>query len=321
MWIHSLRKNPLPILMGTNDNALLYHIENDLLNENPGNPELLWDLPTVRKILSHQQVDGSWLYKGYRPGKEFGEAYELLETWRTLRVLVEMFALNRSHPAIDRAAEYIFSYQTEEGDIRGILSNQYMPYYMGAILEILIKAGYEKDERAEKSLQWLLNMRQEDGGWIAPLLLYKISDYYKICSGPPIQPQRNLPFSHMVTGMAIRAFAAHPIYKKSSEAIKAGILLKSRFFQKDIYTSRQAESFWYKFQFPFWWSNLITVLDSLMRMEFSANDEEIQKGLNWLIDNQRADGLWKATYGKSYETNFDYWVTFAVSCVLKYFIK
>jgi hypothetical protein len=42
-------------------------------------------------------------------------------------------------PTIAKAAEYIFSNQMYEGDIRGILGNQYMPYYHGAILELLIK--------------------------------------------------------------------------------------------------------------------------------------------------------------------------------------
>ena len=76
-------------------------------------------------------------------GDELGEAYELLETWKILRILVELYGMHRSHPAINQACEYIFSFQTDEEDIRGILSNQYMPYYMGAILEILIKAGFE----------------------------------------------------------------------------------------------------------------------------------------------------------------------------------
>lgn len=294
--------------------------ERDLLGNSEGNPKLLCDLPEVQKILIRQQPDGSWHYKGNRPGDELGEAYELLETWRTLRKLVDMYGFVRSHLAISRACEYLLSYQTEEGDIRGILSNQYMPYFMGAMLEILIKAGYEKDDRVEKGMQWLLKMRQDDGGWISPLLLFKMSDYYDICMRPPNQPQRHLPFSHMVTGMVIRAFAAHPKYKKSHEAIRAGQLLKSRFFKKDAYTSRQAEAYWFKFQFPFWWTNLLTVLDSLMRIDFSAQDEDIERGINWLIDNQGQDGLWKASYGKTGEVNPDDWVTYAISRVLKNFL-
>ncbi len=266
MWTEKLRKDPLPSLLSADDKALLFHIEKDLIGNFENKIESLWDLPEVKKYLSHQQADGSWRYHGNRPGDELGEAYELLETWKTLRVLVELYGMHRTHPAINHACEYILSYQTEEGDIRGILSNQYMPYYMGAILEILIKAGFEKDNRVEKGMKWLLDMRQDDGGWIAPILLYKMKDYYTICNQPPLKPQKDLPFSHMITGMVIRAFAAHPVYSHSPETLQAANLLKSRFFQKDVYTSRQAEAYWFKFQFPFWWTNLLTVMDSLMRI-------------------------------------------------------
>jgi hypothetical protein len=320
MWTDNIRVNPLPALLGTDDRALLFFIERDLLGNHDGNIEFLWGLPEAQKTFHLQLPDGSWLYKGNRPGDELGEAYELLETWKTLRKLVEIYGLNHSHQTIKKACEFILSYQNEEGDIRGILSNQYMPYYMGAMLEILIKAGYENDIRVEKGIQWLLKLRQDDGGWISPLLLFKMSDYYKICTQPPVQPQKHLPFSHMVSGMVIRAFAAHPQYKKSSEAIQAGQLLKSRFFKKDAYTSRQAETYWFKFQFPFWWTNVLTVMDSLMRLNFSAQDENLRKGLNWLVDNQGQDGLWRADYGKKGVINSDYWVTLAICRILKHFL-
>jgi len=321
MWTKKLQVDPLPRLLGTNDKALLFLIERDLLEYSNGSIGSLWQLPEPQKFLNYQQPNGCWLYKGKRPGDEFGEAYELLETWKTFRKLVEMYGFNNSHSAIDQACEFLLSFQTQEGDIRGILSNQYMPYYMGAILEILIKAGYEKDNRIEKGMQWLLNKRQEDGGWISPLLLFKMDDYYKICTQPPIQPPKDQPFSHMVSGMVIRAFAAHPRYQKSPEAIRAGKLLKNRLFKKDVYTSRQAETYWLKFQFPFWWTSLLTVLDSLMHLGFPAQDVDIQKGLEWLVKNQGADGLWNADYGRKGITDPDYWVTYAACRILKNYLS
>ena len=197
MWIAKLQVDPLPRLVGTNDEALLFLIERDLLDNSCGSIEALWQLPEPQKILSYQQPNGSWLYKGKRPGDEFGEAYELLETWKILRKLVEMYGFDNSHPLINRACEYMLSYQTQEGDIRGILSNQYMPYYMGAILEILIKAGYEKDNRVEKGMQWLLNNRQVDGGWIAPILLFNMRDYLQnLYSTPCAASKRSAFFSY-----------------------------------------------------------------------------------------------------------------------------
>ena len=46
-----------------------------------------------------------------------------------------------------------------------MLANQYACYYTGAILSLLVKAGYEDDPRIEKGFQWLLSMRQKDMGW------------------------------------------------------------------------------------------------------------------------------------------------------------
>jgi squalene cyclase len=110
-------------------------------------------------------VDGSWRYPDRSNHPTANANYYLLENYRSLRILVEMYGLHRSHPALAKAAEYIFSCQSNEGDIRGILGNQYMPYYHGAILELLIKSGYEKDSHTINGLEWLLSMRQADGGW------------------------------------------------------------------------------------------------------------------------------------------------------------
>ena len=91
--------------------------------------------------------------------------------------------------------------------------------------------------------------------------------------------------------MVLRAFAAHPKYRQSKEAKAAGALLKSSFFQPDVYTSYQSPSYWTRFLF--WWPNLLTALDSLSLFGFTKDDPDIKKGLDWFIDNQQPDGLWK----------------------------
>ena len=320
MWTDQLKINPIPTLLDGEDKALQYFTERDLLGlevETAG--EALWELKAPVEILRRQRMDGAWVYRGNRPGDEFGENYELLETWKNLRFLVEMYGFDRRHAAIQRAADFIFACQTREGDIRGILANQYMPYYMGAIMEILIKAGYGEDERILKGFQWLLDMRQADGGWIIPLQLYKIQEFYRVYNRAPIPPEKNKPFSHMASGMVIRAFAAHAEYGRRPEAQHAGRLLKGRMFQADVYTSRQAIAYWYKLQFPFWWTSLLTVLDSLMRMDFIL-DDEIRQGLDWFIQNQDHDGTWHTSYGGLKGTRPTGWVTLAVCRILKHYL-
>ena len=113
---------------------------------------------------------------------------------------------------------------------------------------------------------------------------------------PPLELDRAKPFSHNCTGMVLRAFATHPIYRHSEDARHAAALLKSRFFEPDAYTSLQAAHYWIRFEYPYWWNNLVSALDIMVKMEVSINDPQIEKAINWLVENQQPDGLWKLKY-------------------------
>lgn len=81
------------------------------------------------------------------------ENYAQLETYRILGQLVENYGFSKKHPAIGKAAEFLFRFQTDEGDFRGIYGNQYTPIYTAAIMELLINAGYDNNSRIEKGFQ------------------------------------------------------------------------------------------------------------------------------------------------------------------------
>jgi hypothetical protein len=201
---------------------------------------------------------------------------------------------------VQQATGYIVSCQTEEGDIRGILGNQYMPYYHGAILALLIQAGYRNEAFIQRGLDWLLSMRQADGGWIVPVqALTSSARSEDMWRGAPVPPQREKPFSHLATGMALRAFALHPTFRGNPEAQLAAEQLKGRFFKPDAYNDRKASNYWFKFQYPFWWTNLLSALDELSWMGFPPDDEDIAPALAWFIAHQQeSDGLWDTAYGK-----------------------
>lgn len=250
-----------------------------------------------------------------------------METWKNLRIIVEHYDANRNLPAVEKAAEFIFSCQTSQGDIRGMLANQYATYYTGAILAVLIKAGYADDPRAAKSLDWLLSMRQNDGGWSIPILtrgltqqaINNLTSRY----AESLEPDRSKPFSHNWTDMALRAFAAHPTRRHTKEAYKAAELLKSSFFQPDTYSSYHDARYWVRFMF--WWPNLVTALESLMLLGYSRDDVDVQKGLVWLIENQMPDGLWRLDYGKAVKQKAlsveQYWLALKIAKILKHFYE
>jgi hypothetical protein len=300
-WVASLGVDPLPTLLSGGDRALEFFVRRNLLGEEVGPVEMLWTLPAAQKLADKQQANGSWRYPGKNRDGYPETNYDLLETYRSLRVLVEQYGLHRGHPAIARAAEYVFSCQTDEGDIRGILGTQYMPYYHAVISELLIKAGYAEDPRIEKGMAWLLSMRQDDGGWIVPAQAVPAREKTReLWNAPPIPLDRSLPFSHVATGMVLRAFAVHPRFRNLAEAAAgprvAAEGLKARFFRADKYNDRKAPLYWCKFQFPFWWPNLLTALDTLSLMGFSASDSQIREGLDWFVTHQQEDGLWLTAY-------------------------
>jgi hypothetical protein len=327
-WLKLLKFNPLLPLLASGNEALQYLTKRDLLGgEQAGSIQQLWRLPEARKILRKQLADGSWPRSG--AVKHPAINYPLIETWRWFRVLVGKYGFTREHPGARRAAQFLFSCQAEEGDIRGMLANQYATYYTGAILALLIEAGYVDDPRIDKGIQWLLEMRQDDGGWSIPLITHKLdrATQYHLTSefADPIEPDRSKPFSHNATGMVIRAFAAHSEHRKSEAARTAAQLLKSRFFQPDRYSSYQAASYWVRFEYPFWWNNLVAALDSVTLIGVSKEDEKILQAMEWLVDHQEPDGLWKVTYarntGVARETakikETRHWVSLAICRVFK----
>lgn len=294
----------------------------------------VWQLNEPQKILKKQQVDGSWKPSSKKKDENCGVNYDLIETWKKFRFLIEQYEFTKRHPAIEKAAEYLFSCQTPEGDIRGMLANQLAPYYTGAIMYLLIKAGYAEDQRIEKGFQWLLNMRQEDGGWVigSPGIMSlddlsrdEINDLTYSKHRETLRDfDSSRPFSAAGTGMVLRAFSVHLEYKNSDEARVAATLLKSKIFKKDNWSSYEHPDNWLRFQFPFWWTNLVSALDTLSLLGVSRDDEIVKKGLEWLVDHQQDDGLWKVSYSsihKNPESSktriMQYWISLTICRIFK----
>jgi hypothetical protein len=278
-----LSRDPVPWLLSAEDLAVTTFVQRDLLGEKV-DVRKLWDLPEPRRLLGRQQANGEWRYPVQKPTPQ---NYDLYETFVTLGELVGKYGFVRRHPAVERAAQYVFSCQTAAGDLRGIYGNQPAHTYTPALMEVLIEAGYGDDPRIERAFRWLLATRQDDGGWAIPARtrdIKLVKDWDKITSGPEIAADSARPFSHLVTGMVLRAFAVHPRYRKTGEAIRAGELLKSRLFKSDKYPDRKGAAYWFKFTYPFQFTNLLTSLDSLGRMCFSADDPDIARAIGWFRD-------------------------------------
>ena len=330
-WNSLLKFNPIKPLLNSDNQAIIYYAKRDLIEEETPSILTVWNLEPPKKLLRKQEPSGFWKSKSKNRKRAPAVNYDLFETFKYFSQLIEMYEFNSTDESIRKAAEYIFSCQTDEGDIRGIIGEQYAPYYTGLIISLLIKAGYVNDARIEKAFKWLLKVRQNDGGWIigSPGCFGEYSkDELSKLSTHFVGTKRDFdfsrPFTHSGTGMIIRAFAYHPEYRRSDAALKAASLLKQQFFKKDNSTSYQDPNHWVNFKYPFFWTDLISALDSLSLIGIPRNDTYIEKALKWLIDNQLETGLWNNSYSKIHSNirnektyQIQLWVSLAICRIFK----
>lgn len=321
-WLDRLGHDPMPFLLSSQSSSVVFFARRDLMDEDPGPVKSLWTGQEVERILGRQEPDGRWSYPGGDSRIRSKEDYDQLETYRQLGFCVEEFGMDRTHPGIRKAAGFLFAHQTGEGDFRGIYGRQYSPNYTAAILELLVKAGYSEDDRVDMAFRWLISIRQTDGGWAIP---FRTADkagqvrWTEVMRSKPVRPDTSRPFSHMVTGMVLRAFAAHERYRRSAEARTAGSLVARRFFRADSYADRRAREFWERISFPFWFTDVVSALDSLSLLGFKDDHVGICNALQWLAARQRKDGSFRVKLLRDRDRNASHWVCLAACRVFKRF--
>lgn len=313
-----MRYDPIPALLDSGDEAISYFTKRDLLEVTSEGPQALWQLPMAGKIVGRQRSDGGWQYPGGNHALRSAENYDQLETFRNLGYLVELFGFTVMHPAIVEAIDFLFGFQTDEGDIRGILGNQYAPYYTAAMVELFLKAGLTDDPRIERVFEWLESVRQDDGGWAIPLRTRGEKLDIIAMEAPSVKPDTSRPFSWLVTGVVLRAYAAHPLRKGSEAARVAADLLAGKFFLRDNYSDRAAPEYWLRFTYPFWFTDLISATDSLTKLGFTRDDPHVEQAVEWFIEHQGTEGLWEL---KSLKNNSkfrnDLWLSLSICRILK----
>jgi hypothetical protein len=240
-WRKQLKFDPLPPLLSSANEALMYLARRDLLAENVDPVQRLWLLPEAQKILKKQQPDGCWARRGAQKHPAINHAF--VETWQQFRFLVEQYGFTREHPQARLAAEFLFSCRTQAGDFRGILAHQYATYYT-ARSWFIDSGGLWRRSADQTRIPTAACDAPLDGGWTFPLLTHKFdrATPYRLTTQPkePVEPDRSKPFAHNWTGMVLRAFAVYSAYRKSQAARTAADLLKSSFFKPDAYASCQA---------------------------------------------------------------------------------
>ena len=72
----------------------------------------------------------------------------------------------------------------------------------------------------------------------------------------------------------------------------SGELLTSRIFKADNYTDRKAPDYWTRITFPFWFTDILSTLDSLSRLGFNPSHPNIREWIDWFVNQQQKDSSW-----------------------------
>ena len=284
-WRARLGRDPVPILLREGSKALVARVRRDLIDDDeaPKAEEVL-TYPEVKAFLRKQDKSGAFPAKP--PERTLGPA-KFARAVATLRALERMadFGLRRAEAPVARAADLLLDSQDKEGGI-GDLALGETPesrartvavHFQGWALGVLCRAGYDDDPRIERGFRYLLANRQADGGWA----------WRGVRTDSAARPS-----SHLVTGMALRAFATSPSRRSSREARRAAELLATRFLQPDRYPDRKAPSYWEQIGEPRFWTDVLDALDGVTAVGLGKENSGVRTAEAYVRGRQNPDGLW-----------------------------
>jgi prenyltransferase beta subunit len=310
-----LARGNLPILYWLKKDILEVPIEREYKN--------LKKYAARIRIINEQKLDGSWCQKKYENNPKWEKTHYFIETLRNSFILYDYGCSGKSKE-VKKLANFFFSTQSREGDFRGVYPNEYAPHYHALTLEILCQFGMDENKNVQKGYRWLIKNRQDDGGWATPYQTISEKDLKKRYElNPekrlsPIKGDKSQPYSHLVTGIVLRALTASQIWINRKYTKTAGELILKRFYKKDKYEERKSADYWKELSYPFWSTNLLSSLDSLSKLDYTTENDKIKNALEWLLKVQLPQGFWKSGY-KGADLEDHLWVTLSVLRVFKGF--
>lgn len=219
----------------------------------------------LRDLKSLQNLDGGWPWQLQK-----GMASGISQTARTLELLLKA-GESRDSDITKRAVAFLFQMQKEDGgwsenpELKGIIpkdwswvSTEYSGYQTADVGNALIGAGYSKDAKVTKAVNFLLRTQNEEGGWPS----YVSPDY-------PYEGSDIAAMDHIVT--ALLRFGEpkdSPVLKKTVNA-----LLKHREDWKEPVDGA-------------------AVLCVFLMLDYPLNHEYVRELVANLIESQRPDGGW-----------------------------
>lgn len=193
-------------------------------------------------------------------------------------------------PAVDpsilyKAAESLLASQEDDGGIADLTLGETPTtkgkmvalHFQGWAMAALCRAGFDRDPRVEAGFRFLLERRQDDGGWA----------WRGVRTESAARPS-----SHLVTGMVLRAFAASPTRRQSREARRAAELLATRFLQPDRYPDRKAPAYWELLTEPRFYTDVLDALDAVTAIGLGKENSGVRTAEAYVRGRQSPEGFW-----------------------------
>ncbi|HEX2659248.1 MAG TPA: prenyltransferase/squalene oxidase repeat-containing protein [Polyangia bacterium] len=284
-WRARLARDPIPALLREGPPSLSARIRRELIDDDeaPRGSELL-TYADVKAFLKKQGTKGDFPAKPMEKGLGSDKFAAVVGTVRALERLAEL-GLDAQEAPVVKAAEFVLATQGKDGGIAALAIGESkdekgkLPavHFQGWALAALCRVGWDTEPRVVEAFKFLLQWRQADGGWA----------WRGVRCDSSARPS-----SHLITGMALRAFAASPSRRSSREARRAAELLATRFLQPDRYPDRKAPSYWEQLAEPRFYVDMLDALDTVTAVGLGKENSGVRTAEAYVRGRQSADGLW-----------------------------
>ncbi len=309
-WQLVLKESPIDWLLEATNPSVRYFTLRDILGRDESDSQVvaakraIRDSPIVQTILRNQKPEGYW----EQPMNPYLPKYKA-SYWQLM--ILGLLGVDRSEPRVEKACEYIFRFQHEEGGFSyeteetaakkydGHLKKgrnlppfeDWLPSRLhegqvscltGNMVAALNRLGYGDDPRVQRAAQWLVKVQNVDGGWLCPYWKAHIRDRHSCFYG---------------SICALEAFSETRLEDATGEMRQtieraAEFLLMHRLFKADHHGYAVINRFWLRLGFP-WFAgyNVLRGLDVLTRLGYVA-DERLSDAVEVLLQKRLKDGTW-----------------------------